>query len=54
MIISDDGSGFDTSKEYAGNGMSSIKKRAAELNADFNITSCISSGTRVRLSFKIT
>lgn len=54
MIIKDDGRGFDTSKAFGGNGMGSIKKRAAELNATFNITSYIDRGTTVRLFFKIT
>jgi two-component system sensor histidine kinase UhpB len=52
MNISDDGKGFDTSKIFNGNGMSSLKKRAAELNADFKITSCINKGTDVQLKFK--
>jgi two-component system, NarL family, sensor histidine kinase UhpB len=54
MNISDDGKGFDTTKIFNGNGMSSLKKRAAELNADFKITSCINKGTDVQLKFKIT
>ena len=39
MNIRDDGKGFDTSKIFNGNGMNTLKKRAAELNADFKITS---------------
>jgi signal transduction histidine kinase len=54
MNINDDGRGFDTSKIFNGNGMSSLKKRATELNADFKITSCINKGTDVQLKFKIT
>ena len=53
MNINDDGKGFDTSKVFNGNGMSSLKKRAAELNADFRITSRINNGTNVQLKFKI-
>jgi signal transduction histidine kinase len=34
--------------------MASLKKRAAELNADLTITSYINSGTTVQLGFKIT
>ena len=54
MNISDNGKGFDTAKLLNGNGMSSLKKRAAELNGDFKITSCINKGTDVQLKFKIT
>ncbi|MEP7374001.1 MAG: ATP-binding protein [Chitinophagaceae bacterium] len=54
MSIRDDGKGFDTSMHFNGNGMSSLKKRAAELNAQFNITSKVNSGTIVQLRFKIT
>ncbi len=54
MNIRDDGKGFDTAKIFNGNGMGSLKKRAAELNADFKITSCINEGTDVQLKFKIT
>jgi len=53
MNINDDGKGFDTAKIFNGNGMGSLKKRAAELNGDFKITSCINKGTEVQLRFKI-
>ena len=39
MNISDDGKGFDTTKIFSGNGMNTLRKRAAELNADFKIIS---------------
>ncbi len=54
MNISDDGKGFDTSKTFTGNGMNTLKKRAAELNGDYKITSSINEGTAVQLKFKIT
>jgi two-component system sensor histidine kinase UhpB len=54
MNISDDGKGFDTAKMFNGNGMSSLKKRAAELNGDFKIISCNNKGTFIQLKFKIT
>ena len=54
MNISDDGKGFDTDEIFTGNGMSSLKKRAAELNGEFKITSQINEGTAVQLKFKIT
>ncbi len=53
MNISDDGSGFNTSAIFGGNGMSSLKKRADELNAMYNITSITNEGTTVQLKFKI-
>ena len=53
MDISDDGSGFNTSAIFNGNGMSSLKKRADELNAMYNITSITNEGTTVQLKFRI-
>jgi signal transduction histidine kinase len=54
MNINDDGKGFDVSQVYAGNGMSTFKKRGEELNADFKITSHANEGTTLSLKFKIT
>lgn len=54
MNIFDDGNGFETDKIFNGNGMHTLKKRAAELHADFNIRSHINEGTAVKLKFKIT
>ena len=54
MSIRDNGKGFDTSQQYNGNGMKSLKKRAEDLNAVLEIFSSINEGTEVRLSFKIT
>ena len=54
MNIRDNGNGFDTTSCINGNGMSSLKKRANELNAIFDITSLPSEGTTVHLKFKIT
>lgn len=54
MTVKDDGKGFDSSKVFTGNGMGSLKKRAQELNAYFNIASHINKGTTVELTFKIT
>ena len=51
--IADDGSGFNTSEIFSGNGLSSLKKRAEELNAVYNITSLTNKGTTVQLKFKI-
>jgi len=52
--INDDGSGFNTSGSFNGNGMSSLKKRSDELNAVYYINSQINSGTTAQLKFKIT
>jgi two-component system sensor histidine kinase UhpB len=54
MIIKDNGKGFDTSQTFHGNGMSTLKKRADELQGYFNIQSQIKEGTVVELKFKIT
>ena len=54
MNITDDGKGFDSTKIFNGNGMNTLKKRAAELSADFKITSNLNEGTAVQLKFKIT
>lgn len=53
MNISDDGSGFNTSAIFGGNGMNSLKKRADELNAVYDITSITNEGTTVQLKFRI-
>jgi signal transduction histidine kinase len=53
MYISDDGKGFDTGQNFSGNGMNTLRKRAAELAAVFKITSIINEGTVVELTFKI-
>jgi two-component system sensor histidine kinase UhpB len=54
MNIADNGKGFDTSDTFDGNGMGSLKRRAEELNAAYNIISNISKSTEVQLKFKIT
>jgi two-component system sensor histidine kinase UhpB len=54
MHISDNGSGFNTSEIFNGNGMNSLKKRADELNGMYNINSQANKGTTVQLKFKIT
>lgn len=54
MIIRDDGKGFDINQTFNGNGMSTLKKRAEELNGYFRIQSRLNEGTVVELKFKIT
>lgn len=53
MIIEDDGKGFETSQVFNTNGMNTLKKRATELNGDFDLRSKPGQGTRVRCSFKM-
>ncbi len=54
LLIADNGNGFNTKENSTGNGMNSLKKRAEELNALYNITSVTNEGTTVQLKFKIT
>ena len=53
LIIEDDGRGFETTRAFHTNGMHTLKKRAAELNGDFDLTSNPGQGTRVQCCFKI-
>lgn len=53
LIIEDDGKGFDTTKQYAGNGMNTMKNRAALLNGTLQINSEKNKGTILKLNFKI-
>ena len=52
LLIRDDGSGFDTSKKYNGNGLTNIRKRAKEINAQLDIESRENEGTSVQLIFR--
>lgn len=54
MIIEDDGRGFGTTQKLNGNGMSTLKKRAEELNGHFKIQSQPGVGTIAEIKFKIT
>lgn len=51
MTIKDDGKGFDATKNFTGNGLCNIKKRAKELNGKLGITSECGKGTIVSLNF---
>jgi len=53
MIISDNGKGFDTNKNYKGNGMATMYKRATELNGNLNINSVLEEGAFIELDFKV-
>lgn len=52
LVIRDNGIGFDAMDGSQGNGMDSLKHRAQDLQADFNIASQEGKGTEVRLRFK--
>ncbi len=52
LRIRDDGVGFDTSKQNAGNGLKNMKRRAEEMKAEFVIDSQVGEGTRVELILK--
>ena len=52
LLIRDDGIGFDTSKKYNGNGLTNIRKRAKEMNAQLKIESGEGMGTNIELIFK--
>ncbi len=52
LTISDNGNGFDTKQESTGNGLNSMKRRAAEIKALLQIESVIKEGTRIELTLK--
>lgn len=49
MTISDNGIGFDLDQVALGNGINNMKKRAHELEAEFEITSQLNNGTTIRV-----
>jgi len=51
-VVRDDGNGFDTNKIYPGNGLNSMKARAENLNAKFDMDSHPGTGTAIRLRFE--
>lgn len=52
LLIRDDGVGFDTTKNYNGNGLINMKKRSKEINAELNIESGEAIGTSIELILK--
>jgi signal transduction histidine kinase/ligand-binding sensor domain-containing protein len=52
LLIRDDGIGFDIKNPPRGNGLNSMKHRAAEINAALKIDSEINRGTSVELNLK--
>lgn len=53
LQISDDGKGFESENQYSGNGMSTMKSRAKQLNGTLEINSGNGRGTVVNLIFKV-
>jgi ligand-binding sensor domain-containing protein/anti-sigma regulatory factor (Ser/Thr protein kinase) len=50
MLLSDDGQGFDTTVQYSGQGIQSMKNRAQKIGAELAIQSAVGHGTRICLS----
>jgi signal transduction histidine kinase len=53
VVVADNGNGFDMTANTKGNGITNIKKRAEEMNADINIDSPIGKGTTVQLAVNL-
>ncbi len=53
IIIKDNGKGFDTSKNYDGFGMSTLRQRAAESHIHFELISALGEGTSITLKIPI-
>lgn len=47
IIIADNGKGFDTGKEYPGNGLKNMKQRAMEIDAKLTFESSPMAGTKL-------
>jgi two-component sensor histidine kinase len=53
IVIKDNGKGFDSKEKYSGHGLVNMKRRAANLNAEIEISSEKNEGTTIILSFKV-
>jgi nitrate/nitrite-specific signal transduction histidine kinase len=54
LMISDNGKGFDSEKQYPGNGLKNMKARAVILKGDLSIASIPGKGTTLSLQFPFT
>jgi predicted RNA-binding protein Jag len=54
ITVKDDGKGFDSHRQFDGNGLKNMEARAKEMKASLNISSQNSEGTAVELSLHIT
>ncbi len=52
LSIHDNGIGYDTGKQYNGNGVNSMKRRAKEMNANLFVASSPGKGTTIELKLK--
>ena len=52
LTIHDDGVGFDTKSKYNGNGLTNIRRRSKEINAQLSIESAPGMGTKIQLTLK--
>ena len=50
LTITDDGCGFDTSKQHDGVGLHSMRERAESMNAEFTVESDSGQGTKVSVT----
>jgi len=53
LTITDDGCGFDTSRQHDGMGLRSMGERTASLNGDFAVESSPGQGTAISVTFRI-
>ena len=53
LQIGDDGDGFEAAREYDGNGLLSIKKRASDCGGQLEINSATGAGTKIVLRLKL-
>ena len=53
MLIRDNGKGFNPHQDSGGNGIKSMKKRAEEIGAWFNIASAPGKGTEIQLKIAV-
>ena len=51
LSIEDDGTGFDTQRDFGGNGLRNMRERASALGGRISITSKNGRGTRLRVTF---
>jgi signal transduction histidine kinase len=54
LVVADDGVGFDTSRESAGHGLASLRRRAERLNGTLEVRSGPLAGTTVTLQISVT
>ena len=53
LMIRDNGKGFDPNKPSEGNGIKSMRKRAADMGADFQLKSLPGQGTTIELKIAV-